>query len=348
MTRRTSHLLLAALAAGSAACGSSTTTSTIGLSEPSAVAVFRGYTTKNVELRPYVAIASAGKDELVLVDALDDKAVLAPVVIRPLAVPVPEPRPAMLVSGSLADGDKPDLLVAISAGSTVLQVVQTWTSAGAPDVRVRAEAAFARDLADLAPGAELRVVISAPVPVLGASGWAPDPGRVRVVAALTGGRLAVVEYTRDPGPDAAIVAGTPVVQQLGFDVLSLAVNPADPRFVYAATVDPIPTTAGPVMGAAELDATGAPGAWTWRGLDARGPTTLVAASRLAERKVDSFADDPAAFQKDASGNLVQANEAFATFFRFAGLDGSENRLVLVTDDGRDRLTQFTKELTTVD
>ena len=120
MTRRTSHLLFAALAAGSAACGSSTTTSTIGLSEPSAVAVFRGYTTKNVELRPYVAIASAGKDELVLVDALDDKAVLAPVVIRPLAVPVPEPRPAMLVSGSLADGDKPDLLVAISAGSTVL------------------------------------------------------------------------------------------------------------------------------------------------------------------------------------------------------------------------------------
>ncbi|WP_242395314.1 hypothetical protein [Anaeromyxobacter oryzisoli] len=294
---------LALVLAGGAGCGGGGGTPGLGLSSPAAVALFQGVTTKNAGLHPYVAVANAGKDELVLVDAVDDQPVLAPVIVRPLSIPVSEPRPAHLVAASLGDG-KADLLVVVSAGSTVLQLVKTWDA----DTRVVSEV----DLSAAAGGAEVLAVIAAPVPVAPAQAggaWTAASGRVRIVAALSGGRLAVVEYQRAADGSAIEPVGAPDVhvQDLSvgtdrFDAVDLAVNPKDPRFVYAASTDPIPvasTTGGAttfVLGVAALDATAAPGAWTWTALSARAPTTAVAAWRLQERLPDSVADDTTAFQ----------------------------------------------------
>ena len=267
-------------------CGSSGG-ATLDLREPSAVALFHGYTVKNADLHPYVAVADAGKDELLLLDAVDGEAVLSPVLIRPLAIPV-NPRPARLVAASLGDGGA-DLLVAVSSGSTELQVVRTWDAENAlADDRML-------DVADWVAGAAIVDAVAAPVPVGdGAGGWTAATGSARVVLALSGGRIAVVEYTR--AADGSIAPGAPVVQEVGFDPLSLAVNPDDPVHVYAATLDPLPGDSGTVEGVAELDATAAPGSWTVRGLDARAPTWLVAAWRLRERLPDSTGGGEDAFE----------------------------------------------------
>jgi hypothetical protein len=315
-----SHRFLAALAlVAGLACNSATGRPGLGLSAPSAVAIFNGITSRHPEaLHPYVAIANAGKDEIVLVDAVDDEPVLAPVMIRALSIPVPEPRPARLVSGSLGDGQA-DLLVAVSEGSAVLQVVNTWgTTSGAPDPRIVRELEV--DLSGGAGGGVLAIV-AVPVAVRDAGGVvAVTSGRVRIVAALTGQRLAVVEYVRAADGSLAPTAEGAVVQELAtgldrFDVVSLAVNPARPGLVYAASPDPIPSSGALVLGAAELDATGAPGAWTWRALSARAPTSAVAAWTLRERKrggapedpeairtqrdVEALGDDPTAFEAEA-------------------------------------------------
>ncbi|BDG06221.1 hypothetical protein [Anaeromyxobacter oryzae] len=305
------HRLIAALAlAAGLACNTSTGRPGLGLSAPAAVAVFNGLTSKNPDLHPYVAIANGGKDELVLVDALDDQPVIAPVVVRALSIPVTAPRPARLVSASLGDVDangKPmaDLLVAVSAGSSVLQVVNTWGKAdGSPDPRVM------RDLdVDLAgtDGADVLALVAAPVPVDNGDGtFSAAKGRVRIVAALSGQRIAVVEYKRvADGPGIEVVTPLAPPQDLAiggdrFEAVALAVNPAKPQLVYAASLDPIPVAGGAsVLGVAEIDMSGAPGTWTWRGLDARAPTTAVAAWHLQERQADSTGDDKTAFEPTA-------------------------------------------------
>lgn len=305
---RSRSLAALSLCAALAGCGSSSGQSGLGLWQPAAVAVFQGFTVKNAALHPYVAVANTGRDEIVLVDAVDDEPVASPVLFRPLAVPVGQPRPTAILAASLGDSTAAeplaDLLVVRSAGSTVLQVVKTWIGAGqGADTRVLPELDV--DLAAGAGGAEVLAMVAAPVPVAdGAGGFAAAPGRTRVVAALSGQRLSVVEYARQP--DGSIVPGPAVVQDLAlqpggvrFDVVSLAINPARPGRVYAASLDPIPTAAGTVEGVAELDSTGAPGAWTWRALDARAPTSLVAAYTLRERLADSAGDGPDALEATA-------------------------------------------------
>jgi hypothetical protein len=296
---RASTLAVVALVALTA-CDSTTPIPPVRFAQPAAVAVFRGVTTKNPGVHPYVAVANAGSHDLTLIDAVDDRAVLAPILTRSLAVPVPGMRPTLLVSSSLWDGpdldvDPPDptrpatadLLVVASESSPVLQLVQTWSA------DVRTLAAEQVDLGAIAPGAEVLALVAAPVPDAGVPPRR-TPGRVRVVAALTENRLAVVEYVR---AGEAIVAEAAEVRTLEvggapFQPVALAVSPFDPAHVYVATPDPI----GGVFGVAELDARGPLAAWTVRALDARGPTSLVAAWRLHERQAAESGDPPGAFE----------------------------------------------------
>jgi hypothetical protein len=275
--RRLAFLALAGLSA----CGSSSSTITVGFAQPSAVVAFRGFTPDrpDPDLRPYFAVANAARADLTLIDASDDTPILAPVIVRSLAVPVPDPRPTLLAASPLfvgADAEaKPDLLVVASSGTAALQLVETWVASA----RVVDEA----DLGALAPGAAILALAAVPVP-----DGATTQGRVRVVAALSGARLAVVEYARSPdGNGLGIVRGEVSVRPLvagaaPFDAVSLAVNPNDPLHLYAASPDPI----GDVEGVAELTMTGAPADWTIRGISARAPTRFVAAARLRERLAD--------------------------------------------------------------
>jgi hypothetical protein len=321
------RLFLLLLAAGAVACGKGSAEPGLGLVDASAVAVFNGVAVeKNPGVHPYVAIANASRDELVLVDALDDKPVLAPVWIRSLEIPIPEARPAFLVAGKLGDGTgdgidpadatgaglRADLLVvapaAMAASGTalasVVHVVDTWSGKPGvvPALDVRLDGA-------------IQAMTAGPVPTLDAGGtWRATPGQVRLYVALSGERLAVITYARDPSdptyPDKAIrVASGPVYQDLAvgadrFQATGLALlkgvdvdtsspaafkdsDPVDPRFLFAATPDPVPVAGSGgttfVLGVAELDVTGTPGSFTWRGLSARAPTTVVGAMRLRER-----------------------------------------------------------------
>ena len=264
----TTHFRLAALAlAAAAACGKTThVTPGLLLAEPSAVAAFRGITKKNADLRPYLAIANPGSNELTIVDGADDSLVPAPVALRSLVYPVPG-RPALLASADLGDG-KADLLVAVSAGDSRLQVIRTWTNEGAIDASVD---------------------LDGDVLALAALPFDPDaPGTVRVAAALAGERLAVVTFTRS-ADGIGIVAGAPQVGDLTFQPLALAAMPADTR-VWAATRDDL---GGGVHGVVGIDvSTGPP--WLLQPLDAKAPTRLVAAAQLWE-PTDASTSTAAAF-----------------------------------------------------
>ncbi len=280
-------LLLGALALSAAAC----TSRDVGgqaarLRQPSAIAIFHGYHFGDAaDLRPFLVIANESRNDLTLVDARvnagDAAVVSAPVLLRPLALPFPD-RPAQLAAASLQDG-KPDVLVAVSAGDQVLQLVGTWLPdfavVGAQDV----------DLAD---------------DVLAIAALPSAPGTARLAVALAGAggdpaavnRLAVVQYRRAADGTAVEVDtsyGTSGVAAggLGFHVAGLAAMPGDPNRVYAATRDDIEPG---VRGVAQIDVS-APGAWTVRALGARAGTRLVAAARVRERRVDSVALDAAAF-----------------------------------------------------
>lgn len=351
------HRLLAPaallLALVGVACGKGSAEPGLALLEPSSVAVFRGATrTKNAgALHPYVAIANGGKDELVLVDAVDDKPVLAPIWIKALEVPTPEVRPALLVSGSLhdvaADGvtPLPDLLAVTSAGSSRINLVGTWDL----DTQVLTGARYQVDLS-----ADILDLVAIPVPPSGCTRsvtgapqtiCAPTPGQVRLVAALAGRRIAVVTLARSTdGSNGVEVVGAPVIQTLPFQPVQLAVEGVDPRIdgeppptlpsdpslvdpfpfvdprrVYVATQDPIPVAGGSVLGVAELDvgADATAGAWSWRGLDARAPTIAVAAWRLKER---AYCDGSPA--RDALAVLDNS-----TAFDFSETSGTPNRVV---------------------
>lgn len=271
-----------------AACNKGSSTPSMRLSQPSAVAVFSSFTSRHATLWPYAAVANSGQDELIVFDAVDNKVVAAPIVIRPLSIPVGAPRPALLATAQftrpLGAEPRPSLLVAVAAGSSELQLVRTWRAAGATGP----------GLADEAPidlGSEILAVVAAPAVEASA-----DPAatlavadRVRVVAALAGGQIAVVEYqwTGDPGSGSAasVGPGTVTTLDVGFDGLSLAVDPRDPAYVYAATVDPIPPG---IHGVAEIDMRPPPASWIARAIDAHAPTRLVAAFSLRERALSAL------------------------------------------------------------
>lgn len=306
-------LALAALALAAVGCNKGSSGPAFRFAEPSSVAVFRGYASQHGSLHPYVAVANSGQDELVLFDPVDDKVVAAPILIRPVSIPLPHPRPALVASAQfqrpVAAGattpdpsfpDPPDLLVAVSSGSTELQLIRTWKRDTAPDPGLEDVTV------DL--GGEIQALIA--TPSVDASG-AVVPDRVRVIASIAGGTLAVVEFQWTPASDynnfsgkgTVEPVGTVTTQRLGFEALSLAVDasiestpwyppltnaapycrPKNPAFLYVATSDPIPPSN--VQGVAELDMRGTPGAWTVRALDAHAPTRLVAAFTLAERVI---------------------------------------------------------------
>lgn len=312
MSRRALAIAAGALALA-AGCSKGSAGPAFRLAQPSSVAIFQGYSEKHLDadgkllLHPYAAVANTGQDELVLFDPVDNTVVAAPIVIRPTSIPLPQPRPAIVASASFtppaAGIPRPDLLVVVAQASTELQLIRTWRNADQSDL-----ANFIPDpslVPDKAVDLGGEVVALVATPAVDASG-SPVADRVRVIAALTGGRLAVVDYqwTGDPdtpenagGGTVAPVSPTPTIQALGFDALALAVDasldgrqeytpPArpllrNPRFLYAATPDPIPPTN--VLGVAELDMAGDP-PWTIRALNAHAPTLLVAAFTLQERQ----------------------------------------------------------------
>lgn len=281
--KRARLLAAAALALAAGACTSSTAPGvTVALRQPSALAVFRGYTLDDPsKVRPYLVIANASRNDLTVIDAGDDSAVQAPIQLRSLVIPVAD-RPALLAAASLGDDDpiagaRPDVLVAVTAGSSELQLIRTWTTAN--EVVEGATVDLGADVLALA-------VLPSPA------------GKARIAAALAGRKLAVVEYARStaappPGADRndEILPSAPVVHALGFQAVALAAVPGDEGHVYAASLEPV---AG-VLGVGEIDVAAPAEPWSVRALDARGPTRLVAAARLRERKADSTAQGVSAF-----------------------------------------------------
>jgi hypothetical protein len=225
------RLLLVALAL-LAGCKNTSTRPSLRLSGPAAVAVFKGFTARDpAALRTYFAVANERGDDLRILDAVDGQAVLAPALVQALSVPTAS-RPALLAAGGLFDldpTDQADLLAVASAGlvacdpttptrlSGCVQVVATWTPATAlaPGLSVVVD--------DLAGGADAGVLSLAVAPVPepdGAGGWRAAPGRARVVAGLSGGRLLLADYERAADPARIVLTGA-AVHALGFDPLSL-------------------------------------------------------------------------------------------------------------------------------
>jgi hypothetical protein len=297
---RTAALAALALAA---ACSSGARTLGAKFSQPTALATFQGLTRARPEaVHAYLAVASARGDEVRFVDLQDDRVVVGPGVIFPLSVPT-DPRPMRLAAASLGDGSagapSPDLLAVAGAGSLDvgasslrpalrLQIVVTW------DVHNRVDPALTVDLPAEDPSladADLLSLAAMTIARPVTPGVPSPPGRARLLAGLSGGRLAVAEFERDSDPAATPGSlkrrGPLVVRDLGFDAVHLAVSPDGWR-VFAATPDPLLDAAGqPVRGVAQIDVSGAdPLAWPVTGLDARAPTRLVAAGILSERTPD--------------------------------------------------------------
>jgi hypothetical protein len=306
-----------ALAAALAACGNDVATEPgLLLSEPSAVAVYRGLTPRRAGVWPYIAVANASSNDLTLLDALDDQPVLAPVPLRPLVIPVPG-RPALLASADLGDSvldpgnldPKPDLLVAVSAGSSVLQVIRTWTLGGGVACGDR-DPQDPPDPPCVDLGSDVLALVALPP---------PSPGQARIAAALAGGRIAVVTFGRAGTPDEAIaLAGSATTGPLGFQPVALATIPGDGSRVWAASPD--------LGGVAQIavDAAGQPAFATV--LDARAPTRLVAAARLAERAPGSAVVyqqagvDPSALVSAFEGQPVEERVYAILDESFCGLD----------------------------
>lgn len=283
MSRRA--LLILAAAAALAGCNKGSSRTGFGLAQPSSLAVARAYGHLHVDLWPYGFVSNSAKDELVLFDAVEDKSVPAPILLRALSIPVPDPRPALVASADFRrpDGeerDRPSLLVAVSSGATQLQLIRTWK-----DPRVVAEDPGLADEAPVELGSAVLALVAVPT----------TPDRARVVAALADGNLAVVDYqwmggTADPATPSAenrVARVTdPVTRSLDFAPLSLAVDPTEspPRFLYAASLDPVQ---GATYGVARFDMTGDLAAWPFSAIDAGAPTRLVAALTLRERKPDA-------------------------------------------------------------
>jgi hypothetical protein len=292
VSRRRPLLSLLAVLGALAACHKPASGPAFRLAEPSAVAVVRAYGHLHADrLWSYGFVANTERNELIVFDAVEDRVVPAPILLRPLSISTPDPLPALVASAEFweasdpvdAPSPRPGLLVVVSAGATQLQLVRTWLDASQTDPGLPADPPV-----DL--GGQVLAMVATPA-VDGAGAKLAD--RVRVVAALTDGRLAVVEYewsgdpaSSDPGTGGKVTrvgTGPAALQDVGFNALSLAVDPRDPRYLFAASVDEI---AVGVEGVARIDMSGSVGAWSVAALDAGGPTRLVAALTLSERKAD--------------------------------------------------------------
>lgn len=302
---RLAPLCLALLAF--AGCAKNTSRPTAKMKGPTGVALFRGFGSDAPgTLRTMVAVSNTRGDDLRVIDAVTDKVMLGPTLISALSIPT-EPRPSLIAAGRLDDLDvdgatvvaTPDLLVVAPRGlvarpwlpgqfAAAIQVVVTWDPAMRIDRTI--------DLGDLAPDATITALAVIPEA-------RPDGTRVhgtaRVVIGLSDGGLLTILATRPAGSE-SIVLGDPARldlgftrQELGFTPLDLAFPPPDLAFpppnpvpvpgwtkLYVATTDPIPGPGG-VLGVAELDVTGTPGAFAVRAIPARVGTTQISAVGVA-------------------------------------------------------------------
>lgn len=295
MNRRSARLLAPALALAAAACSGSLGGEVIGWRAPTSLAVFLGRThIKPGQTIPYIAVSGSRGDELRLLDPSDDQVVPSPGFAFSLVIPTLQ-RPLHVAAGPMGDGG-PDALVVAGPG-TLVQLVSTWedgtTYGSTQTVGPRVVADI--DLSvEAGPGATILSLVGTPVP--GAPQGSPPvapyvPGRARVLVGISGGndglggKLVVLEFARNPDAASSLSLANTVVKPLGFDPVSMALSP-DNFHVYVATRDVITDTVGgrQVLGVAEVDMSpGLASPWPVRGLDARAPTTLVAAAFVGER-----------------------------------------------------------------
>jgi hypothetical protein len=285
--------------------------------KPVAMAVFKGFThvhlgrvsssTGQPDPSPYLAVVNSTGDELRIVDLADNKVVPSPGMAFPLSVTT-DPLPLKIASAWLGD-DLADLLVVVSAGELGLQVARTWDSANGkleierPVGENKPTIDFSTELGGAAAGTSVLSLIGIP-----GSKDAADPthGKARVLVGLTGGRLAVVDFTRSTDGTGAIdLANVSIqVKTLGFDPVDLALaqdasmpntDYRDTSTIYAATPDLITDSISSfqAFGVAAITTTADPTqAWPIRALkagpasSAGAPTRLVAAATLAERRAD--------------------------------------------------------------
>jgi hypothetical protein len=268
-----------------AGCGTSAA-NTVGarLNGPTAIVPFAGaMAAKNGgAVHDYLAVASSRGDEIAFLDPGDDNPVLGPGSVFPLVVPT-APQPLLLAAASLGDdtaaGRRADLLVAVSAGSRTLQVVNTWQPTANS---ISEEVDLSRPPTNL--GGEI-------VSIAAATG--ATAGRAQVVVGVAGGQLALVTFARGAdGLSIARDAAAPEVRTLlqPFSAVHMMVDPGAPAAappvpprLFVATPDPILPPPDTTLGVAEFTMTGALlGAWPLRALDARAGTTVVAVARVPE------------------------------------------------------------------
>jgi hypothetical protein len=294
-----------------AACSTGPATVGARFKSPTDVVSYAGVTAKVPGVvRDYLAVPSSRGDAVQIIDPLDNQPILGPGLVFPLALST-APYPFLVASVSLDDPAavaagtaqrQADVLVVVSAGGAgflpppgagvppVLQVIETWTT--------QTRIAFEVSLHDALGDAEILSVAGVrPAGAPANSGW--------IVVGATGGKLAVVEFGRDPAGSGGVVATRVTAQTLGFDPLDLAPDTSVPgrTLLYVATRDPITTAGGrSVFGVAEVDASAGVGSvWTVRALavappvplghpataPASVPTTVVAAAAVDERRVNS-------------------------------------------------------------
>ncbi len=301
MTRANLAAILALALAGAGCTKTQAPTAGAGFRQPSAVAVFRGVTIADVanptNYRPYLAVANQARNDLSMVDGVSDTPVAAPIQLRTVQIPVLS-RPALVAAASLGDDGptnpttglptpKPDLLVAVASGSSVLQLVETWNTANlVHSDPAEAPTAFAVDL-----GHDVLALTAVPA----------APGTAVLAAALADHRIALVSYRRgDDGKSVVPVPPAVVSGVLPFQPAAIAAMPGDAAAtsLFAATLDAIGTDGGgnPLFGVEEISV---PGLVPVTALGARGPTRLVAAARLQERIAGA----------DATGNPLPGSAA---------------------------------------
>lgn len=293
-----------------AACAPSPQPATISFHEPTAAVAFSGWTPQRPRQaypfpQPYLAVANGRSDDLRLIDLATHKPLMSPGYAYPLSVPTLA-RPSYLATSPLRDGGA-DLLAVAGVGA-IVDIVSTWEDGSDPAGSGGGRVVAQYDLSGVAgSGAEILSMIATPVPGVpaGTPPVAPaQPGAAWLILGFSGatdglgGKLVVLEFARGPG--GSVELGAPVqVKPLQLDPISLAVSP-DLFHLYVATPDvvtdfstfPPAPGARQVQGVAEVDMSGGAAApWPVRGLDARAPTTLVAAAILGER----VADDPDQF-----------------------------------------------------
>lgn len=281
-------LIIAAFAL--AACGNN---SRLGAQfhKPVAMAVFDGFIHTRLgagKPSPCLAVVSSAGDELRIVDLVSNTVVPSPGMVFPLSVST-DPLPFKVASASLGD-NLADLLVVASVGKLALQVVQTWDSASGAMIVMPAQVDLSAALGSASAGTSVLSLLGLPLAA----------GTARILVGVTGGKLLVVDFTRDPGGSGAIIPPDPAsiaVKTLGFDPVDLAYDVADSTVVYAATRDLITDSdahAGfQTFGVAAIKTTAdATQTWPIQALkagpasSAGAPTRLVAAATLAERQPD--------------------------------------------------------------